>query len=39
MKVFHLIGGIVLFLQGRCYAGECKTRDSQCKYVSNYRLL
>ncbi|XP_021334457.1 disintegrin and metalloproteinase domain-containing protein 23 [Danio rerio] len=19
--------------QGRCYAGECKTRDSQCKYV------
>uniref|UniRef100_A0A671RV42 ADAM metallopeptidase domain 23 n=1 Tax=Sinocyclocheilus anshuiensis TaxID=1608454 RepID=A0A671RV42_9TELE len=26
-------GLIVLSFQGRCYAGECKTRDSQCKYV------
>lgn len=23
----------VLWFQGRCYAGECKMRDSQCKYV------
>ncbi|KAK3557215.1 hypothetical protein QTP70_026128 [Hemibagrus guttatus] len=22
-----------LLLQGRCYGGECKTRDSQCKYI------
>lgn len=23
----------LLLFQGRCYSGECKTRDSQCKYI------
>lgn len=23
----------LMLFQGRCYSGECKTRDSQCKYI------
>lgn len=34
MKLFSvLIPNMLCFVQGRCYNGECKTRDNQCKYI------
>lgn len=36
LQAFHQNCCLLLrlsLIQGRCYGGECKTRDSQCKYI------